>query len=433
MGTERRTDGLQVRVKIGQGAGMTSHATVIDQLNRDELLRLVHEYMMAGHLIDRALMPQVFLHGKDFADVDAIAIDEWMGVSPLYTARMRELMDIEGDGVVAMMKALQLDVGFVHQYMAVDYRVIDELHAEFWLNHCGALMDAEPHGDDRVIGMCHHIEDPTFDATAFATNAKAQIRPVHRPPRVPTNRDPHCHWTIDIDPERAPVEEAEVTKRARGMVLLDVPNSRGTDRVDDGMVDYSGEFVPKFSLGLLASDTLVAVAREFQMQVHLLTASAELAVAERYGVEAGRSIGLQQWIGAGWVGSERIATALDLQGGGVELIASVLALHPALPPGFAREVSIDNGVVTAVFTPEVASLLNAEQPGWTGQFVRGEVAGIEAMLHALEPQATVDAIENDGATITVTARVDAGREPAVAPQTVALAKLSTATAWKFSI
>ena len=34
-------------------------------------------------------------------------------------------------------------------------------------------------------GMCHDIEDPTFDATAVATNRKAQIRPIHRPPRYP--------------------------------------------------------------------------------------------------------------------------------------------------------------------------------------------------------------------------------------------------------
>ena len=159
-----------------------STAPLLEQLNRAELIPLAYEYMMTGHLIDRALMPQVFLHGQSFDDVDNIAIDEWMGASPNYTARLRTLLGIEGDDVSAMIKALQLDVGFVHQYMDVAYRVHDEHNAEFWLNHCGALLDVEPHGEARVVGMCHHIEDPTFDATAFATNPRAQIRPIHRPP-----------------------------------------------------------------------------------------------------------------------------------------------------------------------------------------------------------------------------------------------------------
>ena len=54
--------------------------------------------------------------------------------------------------------------------------------------------------------MCHTIEDPTFDATAVATNPRAQIRPIHRPPRVPADRHPHCHWTVTIDESNPPVD-----------------------------------------------------------------------------------------------------------------------------------------------------------------------------------------------------------------------------------
>ena len=103
-------------------------------------------------------------------DLNQVAIDLWMGASPTYTHRMRSLMGIEGDDVPTIMKALQLDVGFVHQYMDVHYQVNDPLHGEFWLAHCGALLNTEPHGEERVVGMCHTIEDPTFDATAYTTN-----------------------------------------------------------------------------------------------------------------------------------------------------------------------------------------------------------------------------------------------------------------------
>ena len=46
-----------------------------------------------------------------------------MGASPVYTQRMRRLMGIEGHDVPAIMKALQLDMGFVHGFMNVAYSV----------------------------------------------------------------------------------------------------------------------------------------------------------------------------------------------------------------------------------------------------------------------------------------------------------------------
>ena len=118
-----------------------------------------------------------------------IAIEEWAGSSPIYTRRMQRALgyapEVEGQGdVVTIFKGLQLDIGAPPQFMDFRYTVHDPWHGEFHLDHCGALMDVEPLGPDYVKSMCHDIEDPTFDATAVATNAKAQVRPIHRPPRV---------------------------------------------------------------------------------------------------------------------------------------------------------------------------------------------------------------------------------------------------------
>ncbi|HBZ69148.1 MAG TPA: hypothetical protein DEP35_05125, partial [Deltaproteobacteria bacterium] len=86
--------------------------STFDDLPRAVLLRVALETMHVGHLLDRALMPQIVVATKDVAAVEEVAILEWMGASPVYTARMRRLMNIDGDGVDAIMKALQLDVGF---------------------------------------------------------------------------------------------------------------------------------------------------------------------------------------------------------------------------------------------------------------------------------------------------------------------------------
>ena len=128
-----------------------------------------------------------------------IAIAEWMGASPVYTRRMQRALGFGGDSVETIFKGMQFDVGAPPQFMDFRYRVTDHDHGEFWLDHCGALMDVEPMGPDYVVAMCHDIEDPTFEATAIATNPQAQVRPIHRPPRVPADRTPHCHWTVTID------------------------------------------------------------------------------------------------------------------------------------------------------------------------------------------------------------------------------------------
>jgi len=137
--------------------------------------------------------------------MEDVAIVEWMGASPVYSIRSQHAFGFHDGNVPTIMKNLQLDIGSPHQFMDFRCRVEDGDHGEFWLAHCGALLDVEPLGDDYVHGMCHAIEDPTFDATAGATNPRAQVRPIHRPPRVPADQVPHCRWTVEIDPAFDPV------------------------------------------------------------------------------------------------------------------------------------------------------------------------------------------------------------------------------------
>ncbi|CQD23784.1 hypothetical protein BN970_06135 [Mycolicibacterium conceptionense] len=151
-----------------------------------------------------------------------IAIEEWMAASPIYTKRMQKALKYEGVDVITIFKGLQLDIGAPPQFMDFRYIVHDRWNGEFYLDHCGALLDVEPMGEEYVRGMCHDIEDPTFDATALATNRKAQIRPIHRPPRVPADRHPHCAWTVKIDesyPDVPDLPALEVMWRTRAAQL----------------------------------------------------------------------------------------------------------------------------------------------------------------------------------------------------------------------
>ena len=185
-----------------------------EDLSHDALVRLVREYALTVHLLDRSGLATVGMRYGQEA-VEEVAIEEWRGASPIYGERLRRVFGIEGDGVEAIFKVLQLDPGFPHHYMDVRYELVDDRHGFFELASCGALLDVEPWGDRAVTGMCHHIEDGTFDVTAQSINPKARIRHVHRPPRTPADRAPHCRWEVVIDDDTETLPEADITKLTR--------------------------------------------------------------------------------------------------------------------------------------------------------------------------------------------------------------------------
>jgi hypothetical protein len=196
-------------------AGPFDPAFDYEDLSKEALVRLVREYALIVHLLDRSMCAAIGMRYGGEA-VTELAIEEWAGASPVYGERLREIMNIEGDGVSAIFKVLQLDPGFPHHYLDVHYEVVDEKHGYFELAYCGALMDVEPFGDTMVTNMCHHIEDGTFSVTAQAINPKARIQHVHRPPRVPSGRVPHCRWEVVIDDDTETMPEKDITKLTRG-------------------------------------------------------------------------------------------------------------------------------------------------------------------------------------------------------------------------
>lgn len=420
----------------------------LDDLDDATLHAVALEHMLTGHLIDRALMPQVTLRlGLDA--VEPVAIEEWMAASPVYTRRMRHLMRIDGDDVGAIFKALQLDVGFVHEYMDVRYDLVDARHGSFRLAYCGALMDVEPYGEAQVIGMCHHIEDPTFDATALATNPRARVRPVHRPPREPADRGPHCHWTVEIDPANEPIAPFDRVAVVDRLPLARLGNGRaGTERCGPGDV-YDGPFDPEFRLSHLSHRALAAVAREFAMQTHLIVSATELALRDRGDAATAREILRDQWRAVAWVTAERHARVLavtnadtgdpgsaspaDISPDAVATVATVLAVTPAIPPGFSRSVTVRGRRITVDLSPDDPALLDPEQPGWIGLLAEGDTTAVEATASALAPGARTSRLDGSERTLSFEVLLPASIEVlAPEPREVALTRLSGAASWEFS-
>jgi hypothetical protein len=299
-------------------------------LSRSELATLVPELLLIGQLIDRSGMAWCI---KEFghAEMLQIAIEEWAGASPVYTKRMQRALNFEGNDVPTIFKGMQLDIGAPPQFMDFRYTVHDRWHGEFHLDHCGALLDVEPMGEKYIHGMCHTIEDPTFDATAATVNPHAQMRPIHRPPRTPSDRHPHCAWTVAIDesyPEVENIPAVEVIRQTRAATWELAP----IDPSDEGLADYSGPLVSDLDFGAYSHSALVRMAEEVCLQMHLLNLSYALAVRNRAkDAEMAVSINTQQLVGLAGLAAERIHRALGLPGG-IDGVLRVFELHPLLNP-----------------------------------------------------------------------------------------------------
>ncbi len=390
-------------------------------LSREQLATLVPELLLIGQLIDRSGMAWVISEfGRE--EMLQVAIEEWMGASPIYTRRMQKALRYEGDDVITIFKGLQLDIGAPPQFMDFRYTVHDRWHGEFQLDHCGALLDVEPMGEDYVRGMCHDIEDPTFDATAVATNRKAQIRPVHRPPREPADRQPHCLWTVIIDESYPPVEDhpvLDVVRRTRAAQTELDP----IDRDDEGQADYSGPLVSDLDFSAFSHSALVRMADEVCLQMHLLNLSFVIAVGKRAGTDTqlATEICTKQLIGVAGLGAERIHQALELPGG-VEGAVRVLQLHPLLNPA---------AYVDAEFGPDVVRLRRSpahEDGAWASLVTPEEKRPMQAIVAAVDPHLDVEIV---GGQQEWTARVVETDTAAKEFSEVSVAKVSGGATFAF--
>jgi hypothetical protein len=253
------------------------------------------------------------------------------------------------------------------------------------------------------------------------------MRPIHRPPRTPADRHPHCHWTITIEPGAEPVIEEPLTLEVGRLPLAQVPNPRPADREPGGMPDYAGPFDAKLRLESLSQGALVAALREFSLQAHLLASSASLFLSGRHPQDAVREVLANQWVGANWVTAERIAKELDLSGGGIEAVAQVLALHPALPLGLDAKLEAAGANAARLQLSGPPALLDPEAPGWLGILAAGDPRPLEAIAQAVDPRARVTPAGPHAFALTV----DPKAAPAEQPQAATLTKLSTVAGWHF--
>ena len=402
--------------------------------SRLALARLGREYLLNGHLQDRVGLPLV---AKQFGGNAYVrfSIEEWMAASPLYSARMQKAMGFEGNDVATVFKNLQLDIGAPHQFMDFQFQLDDPGYGEFWLPHCGALLDVEPFGEQRVKLMCHDIEDPTFDATAAATHQCMKMRPIHRPPRVPADRQPHCRWSVAIDGESQPYKQHPNLEIVASSLLAEVELCVSEGETEGGgWPDYSGPFDPRFQLEDLSHRALVTVAQEFAVQSHLLARAFLLCASQRLADEAATDLGRSQWTGIGALTAERICRALKIEGDGIESIAKVFQLHPCFHPRTysAFEVEVTGPESVRLTLRDCPALSEGDGHSWFAGLGEAPHPALDAIAGAVNPRARCHALPRPtGGGLAWSVQIDSAAEPRPEPEELKLARISRGAAFEF--
>jgi hypothetical protein len=412
------------------------------RLSRGALARLGRELMLFAHLHDRGIMPLV---GARFGAtaMTELALGEWMGASPVYNRRNREQMGIDGDGVSAVFKGFQLDVGFPHQYMDVRYELVDESLGYFWLAFCGAYEDVFAHSRGReaaIVQLCHHMEDPTFDATVMAVNPRARARPEHRPPLRIGHTGPSCRWRVFLGDEPGRVDELPVTQQVAasraGRFRFDAPESGAQD---DGMADYAGSLKPDFALEDLAQPVLARQCKEFALDAHLLMRAAFATIRERWGAETALELAREQWAALAPVYVPRLREALGVTGSDMASILKTLQLDPAFPPGYVRHGCelVDTGR-GRFWIEDCEALAEGEPEAWLALLADAESPGFDAAVAAVEPRARCERLEPEQiaaargpVALAWEIRIDPGAPPRSESPLANAVRMSNAAGFRF--
>lgn len=402
--------------------------------SRQMLAHLGREYLLSGHLQDRVGLPLVAKHCGGDAYVQ-FSIEEWMGASPVYSKRMQRAMNFEGSDVGTVFKNLQFDIGSPHQFMDFQFRLDRPDYGEFWLAHCGALLDVEPFGEARVKTMCHDIEDPTFDATAAATHPCMKMRPIHRPPRDPAGRYPACRWSVFIDDEATPYEQHPNLEIVRGSKLAQIETIvPSADGESGGWSDYAGPFDPGFQLEDLSHRALVEVLQEFAIQSHLLARAFLLCAEQRVGPVISAELGSAQWTGIAALTAERLHAALGIVGDDIQAIAKIFQIHPCFHPRSYVDLKVEQtGQESArISIGECPAFEEGDAHSWFAG-LSGEVhPALDAIAGAINPHARCHPVTDPTSTrFAWDIVIDRTSDPQPIPQELKLAKISRGAAFQF--
>jgi hypothetical protein len=388
----------------------------LEDFEHDLLAGYGREIMLANHIHDRAALLQVTLQ-YGLESQTAVACDEWMGSSPIYNARNRALLNMQDDDVATVFKCLQVDIGAPHNFLEFHYEIASPEEGFFWTTSCGPynhvrrMTNADPHMETQI---CHHMEDPTFDATVMAVNPRMRCRPVYRPPYGEVPEGGPCRWRVAIEYDIGMVEDNPTLNIVRQSLAADF-KFREITADTDGMTDYAGEFRRDFVLSDLAHNVLARQCKEFALDVHLLNRACYTSIAERWGEDVLGPLAVEQWRSMAPVTVHRLRKAFDITGDSMSSVLKVLQLNPFLPREYLKlGFELLDETSGRIWIEDCAALQEVEARGIISLMTHHpETPGFDAMAKAVNSYvqvAPLDPAAIDGAKLAWEIIIDKDRE-----------------------
>lgn len=182
----------------------------LDDLSRAALVRQCKEFALDVHLLIRACMISIASRWGEGV-MREIAREEWLAVAPIYVERIRKSLRMQGDDMGAILKMLQVDPAFPHDYVDFGCKLVDEKLGYFWINECAAVAKGEPGG---WLALLSDTQAPGFDAVLEAVNPKARCRPADPAHLKSEAAKPVYAWEITIQDDAKARDRSKITEPA---------------------------------------------------------------------------------------------------------------------------------------------------------------------------------------------------------------------------
>lgn len=132
-----------------------------------------------------------------FGNAEALDCDErvWEKLVIYEMKTMSELLNIRGNDVATVMKALQASPWIWVYDCDIDLK--NDAHAIVTYRNCPTLAALEKEGQGREGIICHELEPKLMNTIAHYFNPDIEVTPLKLPPREPGS-DIGCQWEFKL-------------------------------------------------------------------------------------------------------------------------------------------------------------------------------------------------------------------------------------------
>jgi len=167
----------------------------LEDFSHERILRLLRLYSKVYAALDGFWYLAVM---ERRGNKEALACDTkvWKSITKYEMRRITEELNIHGNDVIALMKALQIAPYFQNMQYKID--IENGNRATFTVTHCPTLYALEREGKGRETEICNIVEPEIFKDYASFFSPSIQVRCLKSPPRK-SKDEICCQWAFNLE------------------------------------------------------------------------------------------------------------------------------------------------------------------------------------------------------------------------------------------